>query len=77
MHPQSRLFTHQLFLDFDAIVFPELPLKFFQHDSQSNLAESLCLRTRTRPDYLANCAAKNMRCHLEKIFTEIEEKAGR
>jgi len=29
MHPQLRLFTLQLFLDFRASVFPELPLIFF------------------------------------------------
>ena len=41
MHPQLRLFTLQLFLDFRAIVFPRIAPHFFgHHDSLSNLAES-------------------------------------
>jgi len=42
MHPQLQPFNLQLFLEFCAIFFPEWPLIFSgQHDSPSNLAESL------------------------------------
>jgi len=40
MHPQLRLFTIQLFLDFRAIICLNSPSFFGHHDSPSNLAGS-------------------------------------
>ena len=39
-HPQLRLFTQQIFLDFRAIFSPMVPHFFGHHDSSNNLAES-------------------------------------